>query len=91
MSCITDSFAWSVNYEPLGPKHPIINDEWQNMNSPYDFNSIMQYDGTICQIGHKPVIAYKSTPHRAVVPNSRRMTSLDVFQVWNFFKFEETI
>ena len=32
----------------------------------YDYNSIMQYDGTQCQIGSKPVIAYRNQPSKAV-------------------------
>ena len=53
ISCLNDEFAWSVNYEPLGKNHPFIKDTWEQMDSAYDFNSIMQYDGTICQVGSK--------------------------------------
>ena len=58
-SCFNDEFSWSVNYEKLSESHPFIKDTWKPDNYPYDFNSIMQYDGTLCQIGSDPVIAYK--------------------------------
>lgn len=86
MSCVNDAFAWSVNYEALASDHPFIKDTWQQLDTPYDFNSIMQYDGTICQIGSKPVIAYKSNPTKPVIPNSRRMTSLDVISLNKKYK-----
>ena len=41
-SCEADDHVWNVNYLPMGPDHPLIKDEWQKQDTPYDYNSIMQ-------------------------------------------------